>query len=131
MSLGNMNDQQTILHHYNLTTPYPTSWPAEKDECDSPEEELSHTTAKKIHLRRSNTRYSALELHAGGRRSLVPGAEKTGDGLENLVHIDEADPLGGSDNVVRVLRQKGIAVEDDQRLSEAICGACISCVDVS
>lgn len=115
-----MDEQQTILHHYNLTTPYPTSWPAEKDESDSNEEQQSNIKAKNPNLRRSNTRYSALERHgSGGRRSLVPGAEKTGDGVENLVQRDEADPLGGPDSVVRVLRQRGIPVEDDQRFREA------------
>lgn len=113
-----MDEQQTILHHYNLTTPYPTSWPAENDESDSAKEEPSNTKVKKPSIRRSNTRYSALERHSAGRRSLVPGSEKTGDGLENLVQRDEADPLGGPDSVVRVLRQRGVPVEDDQRFRE-------------
>lgn len=118
-SLANiMDEQQTILHHYNLTTPYPTSWPAENDESDSPEEDPSGTKVKKPSIRRSKTRYSALERHSTGRRSLVPGSEKTGDGLENLVQRDEGDPLGGPDSVVRVLRQKGVPVEDDQRFRE-------------
>ena len=113
-----MDEQQTILHHYNLTTPYPTSWPAENDESDSPAEEPPITKVKKPSIRRSNTRYSALERHGAGRRSLVPGSEKTGDGSENLVQRDEADPLGGPDSVVRVLRQRGVPVEDDQRFRE-------------
>lgn len=122
-----MDDQQTILHHYNLTTPYPTSWPAENDESDSPEEELSNAKVKKPSVRRSTTRYSALERRGTGRRSLVPGSEKTGDGLENLVQRDEADPLGGPDSVIRVLKQKGIPVEDDQRLREGF-ACCLHCV---
>lgn len=118
-----MDDQQTILHHYNLTTAYPTSWPAEKNESDSSEEKSSSTQVKKTNLQRSNTRYSALEHSGSSRRSRVPGSEKTGDGLENLVQKDEADPLGGSDSVVRVLRHKGIPIEDDQRFRETIGGA--------
>ena len=48
----------------------------------------------------------------------MPGTEKTGDGVENLVQKDEPDPLGGRDSVVRILRHKGLPVEDDQRLRE-------------
>lgn len=111
-------DEHTILNHYNLATPYPTAWPTEKDESDASEDDLSSMKAKKPNIRRSKTRYSALERSGSDRRSLVPGSEKTGDGVENLVQKDEGDPLGGADSVVRVLRQRGIAVEDDQRLRE-------------
>lgn len=109
-----MEDEQAILNHYNLTTPYPIAWPAEKDDSDASDD----TFPAKASIRRSKSRYSALERSGSDRRSLVPGSEKTGDGVENLVQKDEADPLGSADNVVRVLRQKGIAVEDDQRLRE-------------
>ncbi len=125
-----MDQEQTILHHYNLTTPYPTSWPAGKDESSSSEEERSNGKATKRSLRRSTTRYSALERHGSARRSLVPGSEKTGDGLENMVQRDEPDPLGGPESVVGVLRQKGIPVDDDQRFREAARDACTACVDV-
>lgn len=107
-----MGDEHAILNHYNLTTPYPTTWPVEKDDSDASDDAFP----VKPSIRRSKSRYSALERSGSDRRSLVPGSEKTGDGVENLVQKDEADPLGNADSVVRVLRQKGIAVEDDQRL---------------
>ena len=105
-----------ILNHYNITTPFPTEWPAEKDESDGSDDELPLKGVAKSLLRRSRSRYSALERSGSDRRTLVPGSEKTGDGVENLVQKDEPDPLGGTDSVVRVLRHKGIPVEDDQRL---------------
>lgn len=124
-----MDLEHKVLDHYQLTTPYPTSWPAEKDESNSSEEELSNTILSKPSLHGSKSRYSALEKHGTTRRSLVPGSEKTGDGVENLVQKDEADPLGGPDSVVRVLRRHGIPVEDDQRFREVIRDSCLAYVD--
>lgn len=117
-----MEGEHALLNHYNLTTPYPTAWPVEKDDSDASDDAFP----AKLSIRRSKSRYSALERSGSDRRSLVPGSEKTGDGVENLVQKDEADPLGSTDNVVRVLRQKGIAVEDDQRLRELRCHCDIS-----
>ncbi|KAK3172918.1 hypothetical protein OEA41_006244 [Lepraria neglecta] len=111
-----MNPEHTILNHYNLTNPYPTSWPAEKDESDASDEERLINSLSKAGIRRSKSRYSALERSGSDRRSLVPGSQKLRDGQENLVQKDEPDPLGGTDSVVRVLRQRGLPVEEDQRL---------------
>ena len=110
-----MEAEHPILNHYNIATPYPTVWPAEKDESDASEEESPSIKSK---VRRSRSRYSALERSGSDRRNLVPGSEKLEDGVENLVQKDEADPLGHADSVVRVLRHRGIAVEDNQRLRE-------------
>lgn len=110
--------EPAVLNHYNIVTPYPTGWPTEKDESDTSEDENLSNGVAKVGVRRSRSRYSALERNGIDRRSHVPGSEKTGDGVENLVQKDEADPLGGPNSVVRVLRQKGLAVEDDQRLRE-------------
>ncbi|KAL6719917.1 Exocyst complex component S5 [Lecanora helva] len=108
-----MNDEQNILNHYNLTNAFPTTWPEEKDDSDDSEEEK----AAKKGIRRSKSRYSALERSGSdGRRSLVPGSQKLRDGQEALVQKDEADPLGASDSVVRGLRQRGLPVEEDSRL---------------
>ena len=116
-----MEDEPTILNHYNLSTLYPTAWPTEKDESDASDEELP--TRKKTDLRRSKTRYSALERKGSDRRSLVPGSQRTGNGAENLVQKDEADPLNGTDSVVRILREKGIPVEEDTRIREIDCSS--------
>lgn len=110
-----MTAEHTILNHYNLTTPFPTSWPAEKDESEASEDEAP--SSNRAGIRRSKSRYSALERSGSDRKSLVPGSEKLKDGQENLVQKDEPDPLGGKDSVVRTLKQKGLPVEDDVRLS--------------
>ena len=112
-----MNDEHTILNHYILTNPLPTAWPAEKDESDASEEETTGTSPSKTAIRRSRSRYSALQRNSSDHRSLVPGSQKLRDGHENLVQKDEPDPLGVNDSVVRVLRQKGLPVEEDQHLS--------------
>ena len=109
-----MNDEHTILNHYNLTSSFPNTWPAEKNDSDASEDE--HSADRKNGIRRSKSRYSALERAGSDRRSLVPGAQKLKDGQENLVQKDEPDPLGTSSSVVRVLRQKGLPVEEDTRL---------------
>ena len=98
-----------VVNHYNLPTPYPTEWPKELDQSD---EEENATTG----VRRSRSRYSALERSASDRRSALPGFQKTGDGRANLVQKDEPDPLGATDSVVRALKQRRLPVEEDSRL---------------
>ena len=117
VGLDKMTDEHTILNHYNLTNPFPTSWPAEKNESDTSDQEKDGKLSRN-YVRRSKSRYSALERHGSDRGSLVPGTEKLPHGQENLVQKDEPDPLGGSDSVVRTLRQRGLPVEEDSRLSE-------------
>lgn len=114
---------RTILSHYHLANPYPTEWPAEKDQSDASDEDLPSPLKAQLNvpLRRSKSKFSALERSSIGRRSLVPGSQKTRDGLENLVQTDEADPLGGYDSVVRVLRDRGLPVESELHLRA--CGA--------
>ncbi len=112
------NDEHTILNHYNLVNPFPTAWPAERDECDASEEESTADGLSKNAFRRSRSRYSALQHNGSDHRSLVPGSQKLRDGHETLVQKDEPDPLGMTDSVVRALRQKGLPIEEDQRLSE-------------
>lgn len=103
--------ERTTINHYNLSNPYPVEWPAELDDTD--EEELPSNTLK---VRRSQSRYSALERSASDRKSIIPGSQKTDDGRANLVQKDEPDPLGASESVVKVLRQRGLPVDNDTRL---------------
>ncbi|KAL8762532.1 MAG: hypothetical protein Q9184_001492 [Pyrenodesmia sp. 2 TL-2023] len=110
------SNEHTLLNHYNITTLYPTAWPAEKDDSDASEDEQPASKTRGPNHSRTKSRYSALIRSGSDRRSLVPGSEKTGDGVENLVQKDEPDPLGSPDSVVRILRQKGLPVEEDQRL---------------
>ena len=110
--------ETTLLNHYNITTLFPSEWPAEKDVSSDDDDELPKTSTPNP-SRRSKSRYSVLERSGSYRRSL-PGAEKTREGLENLVQKDEPDPLGASLSVVQVLRSRGLPVEDDMKLSRSI-----------
>jgi exocyst complex component 2 len=108
--------ERTVLDHYQLSTAYPVEWPAEKDMSDSSDEDDKKSNRNGM-IRRSKSRYSALERAASDRRSLLPGSQRTGDGVENLVQRDEPDPLGSTDSVVRILRQLGLPVQEDTKLS--------------
>ncbi|KAH8804967.1 exocyst complex component Sec5-domain-containing protein [Xylogone sp. PMI_703] len=107
---------RTVLEHYQLSTPYPLEWPAEKDLSDASDEEEDTTKPPKGGLRRTKSRFSALERSASDSRNLVPGSQKSGDGVETLVQRDEPDPLGTADSVVRILRQMGLPVQEDTKL---------------
>lgn len=108
--------QRTVLEHYQLQETNPLIWPAEKDLSDASDDEDTNPRRNGIQKSKSN-RYSALERTASDRRSL-PGSQRTGDGVENLVQRDEPDPLGSTDSVVRVIRQQGLPIQDDPRLSK-------------
>jgi exocyst complex component 2 len=110
--------ERTVLEHYQLPNIFPLEWPAEKDLSDGSDEDDGYTPKRNGLIRRSKSRYSALERSTSDRRSLVPGSQKTGDGLENLVQKDEPDPLGTAESVVRILRQRGLSVQEDANLRE-------------
>ncbi|KAF1992403.1 putative exocyst complex component Sec5 [Aulographum hederae CBS 113979] len=106
--------ESTLLNHYKISSLNPIEWPAEKDQDSSDDEQLPQTaTANPI--RRSKSRYSVLEPRRL-RKSGIAGAEKTKDGIDNLVQKDEPDPLGDHASVVQALRQRGLPVEDDLKL---------------
>ncbi|KAI1446393.1 exocyst complex component Sec5-domain-containing protein [Annulohypoxylon stygium] len=104
---------RNVLEFYQLSTPFPTEWPTEKDKSDESDSELEQ---KKQKLNRRKSRYQALERAVSNRASIVQGSEKSANGVSNLVQKDEPDPLGTSDSVVRTLRQLGVPVQDDIRL---------------
>lgn len=109
--------EQALLSHYNLTTLYPSEWPAERDDSGGSGDELqSPNTSTAFTTRQSKSRYSVLERLPSTRSSL-PGSQRTADGAENLVQRDEPDPLGASVSVVQVLRQKGLPIDNDLGLS--------------
>lgn len=110
---------QTVLDHYQLATPFPIEWPAEKDLSDASDEEETAPKTRQSAMRRSKSRYSALERPTGDRKSLVPGSQRTRNGTENLVQRDEPDPLGTTESVVRILRQLGLPVQDDTGLRKS------------
>lgn len=115
-----------ILNKYNLSTLYPSAWPDEKNEADDDDDD-DHFQAPKPapravqhKVRRSQSRFSVLEDRSRFSRP-VPGAERSKDGVDNLVQKDEQDPLGMYPSVVQVLRARHIQVEDDIKLRELPC----------
>ncbi|KAI1383150.1 exocyst complex component Sec5-domain-containing protein [Hypoxylon trugodes] len=104
---------RNVLEFYQLSTPFPTEWPAEKDKSDDSDSELEQ---KKQKINRRKSRYQALERAVSNRASIVQGSEKSANGVSNLVQKDEPDPLGTSESVVRSLGRLGVPVQDDVRL---------------
>ncbi len=110
-----------ILNKYNLTTLYPATWPDEKNDEDGEDEFMQPMPkAATQPLHRSISRFSVLEGRSRFSRQ-VPGAERSKDGVENLVQKDEQDALGMYPSVVQVLRQRNIQVEEDIKLRVSIC----------
>ena len=107
--------ERSVLDHYRLPSAYPTQWPAEKDQSDASDDEDAAAIAKKKSARRQS-KYAALGSMGSGRKSYVPGAQKSGDGVESLARKDEPDPLGRGESVVRLLRAQGLPVQDDIEL---------------
>lgn len=96
--------ERTILEFYQLPTPYPSEWPAEKDAGYSSADDDGDTK----HGRR-RSRYQALESVAGGGQT----------GVGTMVQKDEPDPLGTSDSVVRSLKNMGLPLQDDLRMRKS------------
>lgn len=103
------NIEHNVLTYYNLQDPFPVEWPKELDDSDDEEEQ-------KPNIRRSKSRYSALERAASDRRTMIPGSQKTRDGKANLVQKDEPDPLGGNRSVIAALRQRQLPIDQDVRV---------------
>ncbi|OJJ49893.1 hypothetical protein ASPZODRAFT_59444 [Penicilliopsis zonata CBS 506.65] len=103
-----------VTTHYNLPSEFPEEWPAELDDSDVSEDE----SIQKSGAPARRSRYFALERGAGDRKSFSVGLgpQKGGDGRDNPVSKDEPDPLGSGDSVVRILKQRGLPVEEDGRL---------------
>ncbi|CAH0040883.1 unnamed protein product [Clonostachys solani] len=110
---------RTILDFYQISTPYPSEWPDEKNKEDSDNEKEEDDNKKDYKKpRRRKSRYQALEKAVNDRMSrisFIPGSESTG-GVSNLVQKDEPDPLGSTDSVVRTLKHMGLPMQDDPRL---------------
>lgn len=95
-----------MLKHYRLQEPFPTSWSDPIEDVQKQHRGLNRkSTVRYSVLQESNVSSSALkglmeaDLYEGGR-----------------VPRDEPDPLGSTDSVVRVLRQRGLPVEENVRL---------------
>lgn len=108
---------RNVLEFYQLSTPYPQEWPAEKDKSDDSDSEQELQKQKqKAKINRRKSRYQALERAVSNRTSIMAGSEKSANGVSTLVQRDEPDPLGTTESVVRTLRQLGVPVQDDPRL---------------
>lgn len=110
--------ERTILIHYNIPEPFPLQWPADKDDSDESEGDFDAKSPahSRLQHRRSKPRHSALERLASSRRSRGDAFYSSEDTAEVLARKDEPDPLGFSDSVVRVLRQRGLPIDDDAKL---------------
>ena len=130
--------ERKVLEFYQLERPYPTTWPADKNEPNSSDDDDDDLAGngngknngkskrsgndndadrKRDNLARRKSRYQALERAVSSRRSFIPGSEQSGaGGSVNLVQKDEPDPLGTTDSVVRALRMMRLPVKDDVRL---------------
>ncbi|CAG7916609.1 unnamed protein product [Penicillium olsonii] len=96
-----------VASHYNLPSEFPDEWPAALDEADQPEEE----SIQRADSRPRKSRYIALERSPSDWRSNF-GPRRGKDGRENA-QKDEPDPLGTSDSVLRILKQRGIPLEEE------------------
>ncbi|KAB8337057.1 hypothetical protein FH972_021361 [Carpinus fangiana] len=108
--------ERAILEHYNLSNLYPDEWPAEKNEAASSDDEDAGQTkrATKAKSMRHTRRFTTLERNPT-KNSAASGGLNTG-GVGSIVQKDEPDALGTSGSVVKVLRQRGLPVEDDLQL---------------
>lgn len=113
--------ERALLEHYNLPTLYPTEWPAEKDEdVDDSDDERLHASPDARSPPPSKTarhtrRFTILQKRAT-RMGGANGMQKPGVPVSSIVQKDEADPLGTSSSVVRMLKSQGLPVDDDLEL---------------
>ncbi|OJI97216.1 hypothetical protein ASPVEDRAFT_24189 [Aspergillus versicolor CBS 583.65] len=97
-----------VAHFYNLPSAYPEEWPTELDDEDEEEDAaLQHGG--------SRSSYHVLD-RSNSRTGPSPGSLKGNSGRENLVKVDEPDPLGSRNSVLSSLKKRGLAVADDNRL---------------
>ncbi|KAL4915551.1 exocyst complex component Sec5-domain-containing protein [Aspergillus aurantiobrunneus] len=97
-----------IAHFYNLPSAYPEEWPAELDDEDDEEEAA-------LQRRGSKSSYHVLDRSNSARGANL-GSLKGNNGRENLVKVDEPDPLGSTNSVLSSLKKRGLPVDDDSRL---------------
>lgn len=95
--------EAALLKHYRLQDPFPDAW-------SDPVEDLQVKQRKQF--RASTTRYSILQEQ--GISASLKGL--AGEQYTAFVPEDEPDPLGGTNSVVRSLRERGLAVDENTRL---------------
>ncbi|KAJ5752896.1 hypothetical protein N7520_009813 [Penicillium odoratum] len=97
-----------VASHYNLPSEYPEAWPAALDEDDASDEE----PVERSKSRPRKSRYFALERTPSDWRSGY-GSQRRGKDTRENAQNDEPDPLGGGDSVLRILKQKGLRLEEE------------------
>ncbi|KAL4895939.1 exocyst complex component Sec5-domain-containing protein [Aspergillus ambiguus] len=98
-----------VANYYNIPSAYPEEWPAELDEDDESDTET-------LGRRGSRSRYFALERSNSGYKGTAPGAYKGPNGRDNAVSMDEPDPLGTGDSVLKILKRRGLSLDEESRL---------------
>lgn len=101
--------ERNVLEFYQLSTAFPSEWPADKDANDALAEGADPSGQS-----RRKSRYLALETALNERRSMLSGPDGSG-----IVQKDEPDPLGSSESVVRSLKSMGLPIKDDPRLRKS------------
>ncbi|KAJ5793816.1 Vacuolar protein sorting-associated protein 51 [Penicillium paradoxum] len=96
-----------VASHYNLPSEFPEEWPAALDVAEESEEE----PVQRIDSRPRKSRYMALERSPSDWRSNC-GSRRGKEGRDNA-REDEPDPLGTSDSVLRILKQRGVPLEEE------------------
>ena len=98
-----------VASHYGLPSEFPEEWPAELDESDASDEESLHGGGGS-----HKSRYFALGRSGSQRKNL--GSQKGGNSRENLAQLDESDPLGSGDSVLKILKKRGLPLDEESRL---------------
>ncbi|PIG86750.1 Exocyst complex component Sec5 [Aspergillus arachidicola] len=94
-----------IANYYNLPSAFPEEWPAELDESDHSEDEALTRTASR------RSRYFALERSNSRQKGVNLESFKGNNGRENLVQMDEPDPLGTGESVLKILKKGGSSLK--------------------
>ncbi|EAU39112.1 conserved hypothetical protein [Aspergillus terreus NIH2624] len=98
-----------VANYYNIPSAYPEEWPAELDESDESDTET-------LGRRGSRSRYFALERSNSGYKGATPGSYKGPNGRDNAAKMDEPDPLGTGDSVLKILKRRGLSLDEESRL---------------
>ncbi|OQD82110.1 hypothetical protein PENANT_c023G06545 [Penicillium antarcticum] len=98
-----------VASHYSLPSEFPEEWPAALEEADQLDEE----PLQRADSRPRKSRYFALERSPSDWRNNF-GSRRGKEGRDNA-QSDEPDPLGTGDSVLRILKQRGILLDDDGR----------------
>ena len=104
--MDDLLSESAMLKYYRLQDPLPATW---SDPVEVAQKQ--HRTLN----RKSTVRYSVLQ-EANVSSSALKGLVDSDLYEGGSVPRDEPDPLGSTDSVVRVLRQRGLPVEDNVRL---------------